>query len=577
MRIDTRRWLLLPAIVALVAAGCGGDDDSDDSGSKDSKSVTEASIDQGTEGDLGTPVVGGTLTIGLEAETDSWLPGTGSFGNAGTTVAIAIYDPLVARTADGDVQPYLAESVEPNATFDVWTLTLRPDIKFHDGTSLTAQVLKSIFDEYLTAPTSNTAGVLAGITMKVVDDLTVEYRLEQGNSAFLDLLINSPGWPFSVEAAKKYGEDAGANPVGTGPFVFDSWTRDGELRVTRNESYWKTDADGNQLPYLDAVVFKPITDENTRVASLESGGIDAMQTLRQSTVAAVRDLAESGSGFKAFEWLGNNAGVSIINTYKAPFDDVRVRRALAYALDQDQLIEVLGGTGITPRQTQYFSADSPYYSEDAAEAWPNNDPDQAKQLLDEYVNDPERSDGLAPGTPVSFTYSCPPDPSLVELSQAYQAFWQNVGFEVDLEALEQSELIAQALGLDSDPLLAGTYDVQCFRLGSEDDPYTVLSNSFGDWTTNSLNFTNFVDPLIDSRLEVLRGTDDFETRKEAVEKISLLLAEEVPNTWTGSTATSVGARSAVKNVTGWTMPDGTEGSGVSSAVIRTVQVWIDES
>ncbi len=283
--------------------------------------------------------------------------------------------------------------------------------------------------------------------------------------------------------------------------------------MSRNESYWRTGADGEQLPYLDAVVFKPITEEGTRVASLESGGIDAMQTLRQSTVASIRKLVESGDGFNTFEWLGNNSGASIINTYKAPFDDVRVRRALAFALDQDQLIEVLGGTGITPRQTQYFSADSPYYSEAADEAWPNNDPDQAEQLLDDYVNDPERSDGLAPGSPVSFTYNCPPDPSLVELSQAYQAFWQNVGFEVDLKALEQSELISQALGLGSDPPMAGTYQVQCFRLGSEADPFTAFSNDFGDWETNSLNFTNFVDPLIDEQLEVLRGTDDFDTRE----------------------------------------------------------------
>lgn len=192
------------------------------------------------------------------------------------------------------------------------------------------------------------------------------------------------------------------------------------------------------------------------------------------------------------------------------------------------------------------------------------------------MNDPERSDGLAPGTPVSFTYNCLPDPSLTELSQAYQAFWQNVGFEVDLEAIEQTELGTRALGLDSDPLFAGTYDVTCFRLGGEEDPYTIFSNAFGDWTTNSLNFTNFTDPLIDEQLEVLRSTADFEARKAAVEQISLLLAEQVPNTWTGSTATAVGVREAVKNVTGWTLPDGSEGGGVSSAVIRTVQVWIDE-
>ncbi len=83
-------------LVALVATGCGGGDDSD-GGSKTSGPPTEASLVEGTEDDLGDPVHGGTLTIGLEAETDNWLPGTGSFSNAGNTVASAIYDPIVAR------------------------------------------------------------------------------------------------------------------------------------------------------------------------------------------------------------------------------------------------------------------------------------------------------------------------------------------------------------------------------------------------------------------------------------------------------------------------------------------------
>lgn len=574
MTSSIRRLFLWASVLAVVAAGCGGGDSDPKVGSD--TPTEKPAIVEGSEDDLGAPVMGGTLTIGIEAETDSFLPGRGQFTNPGTTVALAIFDPLVARTESGQVEPYLAESVDPNETFDVWTLKLRAGVKFHDGTDLNAAVLKTIFDEYLTIPEANTAGSLAGVTMEVVDELTVEYRLDEPNSAFLDVLTGAPGWPFSVEAAKKHGADAGSRPVGTGPFVFKSWTRDSELRVERNADYWRTDADGNQLPYLDAVVFKPIPDETTRVATLRSGGADIVHTLRQSTVRELRDLSESNGKFKAFEWLGNNAGSSIINVLRPPFDDVRVRRALAYALDQDQLIEVLGGTGITPMQTQYFSVDSPWYSEEAAKAWPTNDPEKARELLDEYVNDPERSDGKAPGTPVSFTYNCPPDPSLVELSQAYQAFWQNVGFDVKLEALEQTELVSQALGIGSDPPLAGTFEVQCFRLGSENDPYTLFKNEFGDWTSNSLNFTNFTHPVIDEQLEVLQGTDDLEIRKAAVEKISLVIAEHVPNTWTGSTAVSVGARSAVKNLTGWTTPDGTEGTGVSNGVIRTVQAWIDE-
>ena len=316
------------AALLLGAAACGGDDGDggDSSGGAQSDEISEQ----------GEPVSGGTIEVGLEAETNSWLPGEGSFGNPGTTVAYAIYDPLIKRSEDGELQPYLAESMEPNEDLSQWTLTLRPDVLFHDGTPLNAQALKTIFDTYLTAPTSNVATTLAEVTsLEVVDDLTVRYVLEGPNAAFPDVLTLAPGWPFSPTAAARFGPDAGANPVGTGPFRFVSWQRDSALEVERNEDYWQ-----EGLPYLDGITFRPIPDEDTRLASLQSGDIHALQTLRQSTVARAREF----DGVDNYEFLGNNSGVSLINTSRPPFDDVRVRQALAYSIDQPALIDVLGGT-----------------------------------------------------------------------------------------------------------------------------------------------------------------------------------------------------------------------------------------
>src|SRR5690606_2326016 len=114
---------------ALVAAACGSDD------SGEAGEPTGATSDMSEKGD---PVHGGSITVGLEAETNSWLPGSGNFGNPGVTVAYAIYDPLMKRSADGEVRPYLAESLEPNGDLTEWTLTLREGIEFHDGTPLDA-------------------------------------------------------------------------------------------------------------------------------------------------------------------------------------------------------------------------------------------------------------------------------------------------------------------------------------------------------------------------------------------------------------------------------------------------------
>lgn len=551
-----RRRLLAPLVAStLVLASCGGDDGGGGGGAAgpvDSDDYTGAVRDVSEQGD---PVTGGAITVGLEAETNSWLPGEATFADSGINVAYAIYDPLMKRTADGGVAPYLAESLEPNDDLSEWTLTLRPDIDFHDGTPLDAEALKTIFDDYLTAETSNQAITLSMVeSMEIVDDLTVTYVLDEPVAAFADVLADAPGWPFSPTAAADAGEDAGANPVGTGPFRFVSWQRDSQLVVERNEDYWQ-----EGLPYLDRITFRPIPDEDTRRSSLTSGDIDVLQSLRQSAVVATRDL----DGIDRYELLGNNSGGNIINTGEPPFDDVRVRRAMAYAIDQEGLIDVLGGTGVTPPQTQLFSPDSPFYSEDVAEEWPTGDPARAAELYQEYIDDPERSDGQPVGTGITIDYDCPPDPSLNELAQLYQVYWQAAGFDVTLNQVEQATHVNEALTRD--------YQVKCFRFGSPRDPYFTVTEGF---TPGPLNFTDFTHPDIDDALETLRTTVDEDERVEAIEQISMTVTENVPVTFSGSTLMTFAVRSEVKNVDGWTFPDGTEGSGNQSAAAMWGHVWL---
>jgi peptide/nickel transport system substrate-binding protein len=534
--------------VLLGGAACSSGED--EGGTAQEGAVTQTS-------ETGDPVDGGEITVALEAETNSWLPGQGVFNQPGVNVAYAIYDPLMHRTEDGALEPYLAESLEPNAELTEWTLKLRPGVQFHDGTPLDAQALKTIFDDYLKAPGANTAASLAEVaSLDVVDDLTAVYRLSQANAAFPELLISPPGWPFSPTAAAAAGEDAGAEPVGTGPFRFVSWQRDSNLVVEKNEDYWQ-----EGLPHLDRITFRPIPDEDTRLASLQSGDIDVMQSLRQSTVISARDL----EGVDNYEHLGSNSGGGTLNTSKPPFDDVRVRQALAYALDQEALIEVLGGAGVTPPTTQFYSEDSPYYSEKVAESYPAYDPDKARELYEDYVNDPDRSDGLPVGTALSFTYSCPPDPTLNEVAQLVQSLYGALGAQVELEQVEQATWIQKMLTRD--------YDTGCTRVGADRDPYLVFDAAFTD---GPLNMTAFQSPEIDEQLDILRTTTDIEERKAAVEAIGLVINENVPNTFAGGTLTVMAAREAVKNLDGWVFPDGTKGNGAESAQVMWGHVWTTE-
>lgn len=548
-----RRGLALLLVAAMLLAACSGGSSSSDGGSSTDESYSGAEKDQMS--DQGDPVTGGEIVVGLEAETNSLLPGVGSFAESGINIAFTIFDPLMMRNADGEVRPYLAESMEPNEDLSAWTLTLRDGVEFHDGTPLDADALKEIFDDFLTIDTANTAAALAIVDEMTVDDeLTVTYHLTEPNAAFPDMLTLSAGWPFSPTAAKKAGEDAGAKPMGTGPFKLESRQRDHETVVVRNEAYWQ-----EGLPYLDKVTFRPIPDEGTRRDSLSANTIQAAISLRQGEILKYREL----DGVDNYEALSNASGGNIINTSRAPFDDLRVRKAVVQALEQEQILDVLGGAGITPPASQLFSPESPFFSEAAKDALLPFDPDEAEALLQEYVDDPDRSDGKAPGTKVKINYDCPPDPSLNELAQLYQALWQDVGFEVSLRQVEQATHVSEAL--------ARNYDVKCFRFGSSEDPWVVLKNAF---LPGPQNFTEFTSPEIEEQLEILRTTDDIDDRKAAVEKISIIVNENAVLTQSGSTLTDIAVRDSVKNVGGARFPDGEDGPGLENAVTFWGFTWL---
>jgi len=512
--------------------------------------------------DFGTPEYGGHLRVALEGETNNWLPGRGNHvAPAALTVAMALFDPLVRLDHEGRFQPYLAESLVPNESFDQWTMTLRPNVRFHDGTPLNAEAIKWNFDNLHKRQGSVTFGSIRDIErVEVIDELRVVYHLSKGIVPFPDILTRAPGWPVSPTAVQRYGDEAGLYPVGTGPFQLVSWRRDDRMELRRNENYWR-----EGLPYVDAITFRPLPDEDARLASLISGDMDVIQTLRQHIVARMRGM----SGIYLYEQLGNSSGSAIFNAQRAPVDDARVRRALAYALDQEALIEVLGGRGISPVQTQYFNADSVWYSPRAAAVWPARDQEKARALLREYVNDPQRSDGRAPGAPVSIELLCLPEPSLIELAQMYQALWVAIGFEVRLRQVEQATQIQS--------VISGDYMTTCWRTSNEQDPYIIFSNDFGSPDIQPLNYTNFWHPEIVRNIEVLQLEPDFEKRYQAVENILMLLADQVPNTWTGSTPSAVATSRRVRNLRDWTFPDGRLGDGMPVAQISWAEVWIRSS
>jgi len=162
------------------------------------------------------------------------------------------------------------------------------------------------------------------------------------------------------------------------------------------------------------------------------------------------------TGIDIHEFQGNGTGGGMFNTAVAPFDDVRGRLGLNKLNDQERVIEALGGTGISLPVTQWFSADSPWWTQEAADSYPVFNFEEGAALLQEYIDDPARSDGKAPGEKIDVEPSCPPDPTLIAAMQVIEQAWSGSELvNVSLTQFDQATRINNAI--------ADSHKAHCWR------------------------------------------------------------------------------------------------------------------
>ena len=264
---------------AVVLAGAAGSALAGCSSSSSSSSTTAAASSSKPGVGVGTPVRGGSLNIGLVAEIDGFYPPNNHWDTNGYLYAQCLYDPLMAIAADGSIQPYLAETCTPNSTFDTWTLTLRPNVKFHDGSALDATVVVNNF-------TALKASLLTGQALTQVtsctatDPMTVVYKLQAPNPGFAAGLATQVGYVVAQAMIDQANAKvATPTPVGTGPFVYQDWQPNNHFTCTRNPNYWR-----QGLPYLDQITLRPIPDTIQREATLKTGGVDMIGSTDPDTI-----------------------------------------------------------------------------------------------------------------------------------------------------------------------------------------------------------------------------------------------------------------------------------------------------
>ena len=519
-------WALGASLVAfgLLAAACGSDDSGSSAGTTAAggAGTTAAGGAATTAASTETPTPGGKLVYGIEADTGSpWEPSKALFAISGHTVIRSIYDSLTIATVDGTVVPYLAESVTPNADYTVWTIKARSGITFHDGTPFDGAAivdnLNRHFTSFLTAKVLTDVATNADGTPQIVvtDPMTVQVTMKRPWVPFPIYLTGAIGYIASPTWLKAADADTAleAKPVGTGPFVFKDYKPGESFNATKNPNYWN-----KPYPYLDEVEYRVIPDGKTRAAALEAGDVNIIQTDDGENIAKFRDQADQFpmTEISAF----GETGYTLLNVTQegSPLTDQRVRCAMAYATDEQALIDKIGA-GINQVASGPFSPTQLGYLDESG--YPlKQDMAKAQELVASYKAD-------HPGD-LNISLSTTQDATALVVAQAQQQFFTEAGFDsVQISQIEQAKYILTAL----------QGDFQAFQWrnhgGLDLDAQYIWWHSSNALPAGqlALNFGRIKDPVIDQALEANRGETDPAKKKELAETVNKEFATQCYNIW----------------------------------------------
>lgn len=329
----------------------------------------------------GAPRKGGTLVVANTSDPEVLDPHITTNIIAGYALTL-MHDTLITRDYDGSFKPGVAEKYEISPDGKTYTFTLKKGVKFHSGKEMTAADVKYSFDRWRTIEKAPNAYTIQPVdTIETPDPQTVRFVLKTPYNIFLDQLAGVWAVILNKDAVDKAGKDYGVSTVdGTGPYRFVSWTRGQKLAMARHDAYtWGSPIFQNAGPtYLDGVEFRVIPEDTTRVAEFEAGNVHILTQV--PGVDAARLGKTSGAGVVQYPQLETT--YMGINTKKAPFDDLKVRQAINYALNKDELVKgAIFGLG-TPALTMAVPA-TPYYAKGIEPTVPTYDPKKAASLLDE--------------------------------------------------------------------------------------------------------------------------------------------------------------------------------------------------
>lgn len=463
------------------------------------------------------PVKGGVLKFARTSDIRS-LDGSRQDGNT-DAVLHHIYDTLVAYRDDMSVGPLLAESWETSEDGKTWTFTLRDGATYHDGTPVKAADIVWLWDRYmareadsgtpwLCAPVFDGSGSLKVNAVTAPDDGTVVFALESPSPLFLERLADQICHIFGVSPAN-VGPDGTwieGSAIGTGPFKLKEWKPEQYIALERYDGYVPVDEPasgfaGNRTSYVDEVQFVVVPDAAAAETAVEAGQID---------VAPLTNLNRSkdveAKGMTVVTAPGLSLTAVLIQTEDPLLSDVRLRKAIAHAVDIEQMTDA-ATSGVTVANPSGVPLSSAYYG-DEFKVWPAYDPEKAKALLDEA--------GYAGET------------IKIQANQRYTGMYDNAvmmqamlmasGINAEIEVLDWAAQL--------DNFFNGNFQLSSFGYAQRTDPAIIYGMFIGDKAKYPT--AQWDEPEVSALYDKITAEPDFDTRRALLAELQGMMAEQVP-------------------------------------------------
>ena len=467
----------------------------------------DGSKGQGGQGNNGGEAVsGGEITVGIAKDLDDSLD-PHRMVTAGTReVLFNLFEGLVKPNSKGELIPAVAERYQLSEDGRTYTFTLREGVKFHNGATVTAEDV--VYSIERCADTSEGTPLVPAFSViqevKAVDERTVTITIAQRDLEFISYLT-------SAIIPKGY-DDQATHPVGTGPFMYVSRSPQENFVIQRFDDYWGTPA------YLDKVTYKIYESADALVTALKGKSIDLCAHLTSS------QTAQLDSDFQILEGTMNLVQAVYLNNAVEPLNNVKVRQALCYAANRQEVLDMIADGKGTIIGSSMFPAFGKYYVPELSERY-NQDIEKAKELLKEA------------GYPDGFELT-------ITVPNNYQQHIDTA--QVLVEQLKAIGVTAKIQQIEWDSWLSDVYADRKFQstVVGVDAAYLTGRALLERFTsTSSKNFINYSNEEYDKLYQQVKTSTDEEEQVELYKKMETLLCDDAANLYIEDMACEVALRS----------------------------------